>query len=74
MPKIYRVYFENNMPWFAEFYSSDVLQIHPVGILGKKVFYDCAYDFLLVEAENEDEALMKAKKDAERNLTLEVPS
>jgi hypothetical protein len=61
------------MPWFAEFYSSDVPEIQPVGIFGKKVFYDCAYDFLLVEAENEDEALTRAKKDAERNLTLQVP-
>jgi hypothetical protein len=73
MSKIYRVYFENNMPWFAEFYSSNVLEIHPVGIFGKKIFYGCAYDFLLVEAENEDVALIRAKENTEKNLTPQVP-
>ena len=68
MSKMYRVYFENDVPLFAEFYSDEVPDVYPVGIFGKKNFNDCIYDFLLVEAENEEDALIKAKGDAEENL------
>jgi len=51
MSKIFRVYFENDRPLFAEFYSNKELDVYPIGIFGKKVFNDYVYDFLLVEAE-----------------------
>jgi len=52
---------------FAEFYSDKVPEVYPIGIFGKKMFNGCVYDFLLVEAENEDEALIKAKEDVEKS-------
>ena len=68
MSKIFRVYFENNRPLFAEFYSNKELDVYPIGIFGQRMFNDCVYDFLLVEAENEDEALRESKEYTENDL------
>ena len=68
VPKLYRVFFDDGKPLFAEFYSAAVLEVYPVGIFGKKLIEEHVYEFLIVLANDENDALIKAKKDAEKNL------
>jgi hypothetical protein len=65
---LYRVYFDCRTPLFAELYSVEIPEIYPNGIFGKKLFAECVYDFLIVKADNRDEALIKAKEDADKIL------
>jgi hypothetical protein len=63
---LYRVYFDGDIPWFAELYSTEIPEIYPSGVFGKLFFDDRMYNFLIVEADNRDDALIKAKEDAEK--------
>lgn len=61
-PKLYRVYFSGKEPLFAEFYSDKIFEIHPVGIFGKKLVGGEVYNFVIVLALDENDAMDKAKQ------------
>ena len=66
-PNLYRVFFDDGKPLFAEFYSASILEVYPVGIFGKKLIEEQVYEFLIVLANNENDALIKAKEDSEKD-------